>query len=74
MIPSDKLAHFLAGIAVAALAYPFGVFPALLLTLLIACGKEVWDAQGNGTPEVLDALATLVGGALLVTYYIFIGV
>ena len=65
----DKLAHFLAGIAVAALAYPFGVVPALLLTLAAAIGKEIWDAKGHGTPEILDAVATLFGGAVLVVWY-----
>lgn len=65
----DKLAHFLAGIAVAALAHPFGVVPALLLTLAAAIGKEILDAKGNGTPEILDAVATLLGGAVLVGWY-----
>ena len=65
----DKLAHFLAGIAVAALAYPFGVVPALLFTLAAAIGKEIWDAKGHGTPEILDAVATLLGGAVLVGWY-----
>jgi hypothetical protein len=69
MIPRDKLAHFLAGIAVAAVAYPFGLVPATLATVIVAVGKELWDAQGNGTPEPLDAVATLIGGAVLMGWY-----
>jgi hypothetical protein len=69
VIAQDKLAHVLAGIAVAALAYPFGLIPAMLATVLAAVGKELWDLQGNGTPEGLDAVATLVGGAALIGWY-----
>lgn len=69
MIARDKLAHFHAGIAVAALAYPFGLIPAVLATVIAAVGKELWDLQGNGTPEGLDAVATLVGGAALIGWY-----
>ena len=69
MIASDKLAHFHAGIAVAALAYPFGLIPAMLAVVIAAVGKELWDAQGNGTPEVMDAVATVLGGAVLVGWY-----
>jgi hypothetical protein len=69
MIPSDKLAHFLAGIAVAAVAYPFGLIAAMLATVIVAVGKELWDAQGNGTPEPLDAVATLAGGGALAGWY-----
>lgn len=69
MIARDKLAHFHAGIAVAALAYPFGLVPAVLSTIIAAVGKELWDAQGNGTPEGRDAVATVLGGALLIGWY-----
>jgi hypothetical protein len=73
MIPRDKLAHFLAGIAVAAVAYPFGLIAAMLATVIAAVGKELWDAQGNGTPEMADFLATVVGGGMLVGWYHLFG-
>ena len=72
LIARDKLAHFHAGIAVAALAYPFGVLLACFAVVVAAIGKELWDAQGNGTPDPIDAVATLLGGAALVGWYQFI--
>jgi hypothetical protein len=69
MIPRDKLAHFLAGIAVAAVVYPFGVIPALIVVVIAGLAKEVWDMQGNGTPEMADFLATVSGGGLLIGWY-----
>lgn len=69
MIPRDKLAHFHAGIAVAALAYPFGLPLTVLAVIVAAVGKELWDLQGNGTPETMDAIATVLGGAALVGWY-----
>lgn len=69
MMPTDKLLHLLSGIAVAALVYPFGILWACLAVCAAAVGKELRDARGFGTPEVLDAVATLAGGALLVGWY-----
>jgi hypothetical protein len=71
MIAADKLAHFCAGIAVAAVVYPFGLVPAAVATIAAAVGKELWDAQGNGTPEVMDAVATLLGGCVLAGWFWF---
>lgn len=69
MIAPDKLAHFHAGIAVAALAFPFGTMAMLGAVLVAAVGKEVWDAQGNGTPDAWDAIATMLGGATLFGWF-----
>lgn len=73
MLPSDKIGHFLAGIAAAALAYPFGAMEAAIAVAAIAIGKEVvWDWWlGRGTSEPADALATMIGGALLLSWYVF---
>ena len=65
MMPADKLLHLLAGIAIAAVVYPFGVIPALLAVILAAVGKELWYAQGHGTPDHIDALATVAGGCAM---------
>ena len=67
-IQLDKIAHTLAGAAIAAAMLPFGVIPALLAVVVAAVGKEVWDAQGHGTPDVYDALVTVAGGVLMVSW------
>lgn len=66
-IAQDKIAHVLGGLAIVGLFNPFGLAVALAAVVLIGVGKEVvWDWWlGRGTPEVADALATVLGGALL---------
>lgn len=61
----DKIAHSLAGAAIAAALLPWGVIPALLAVLVAAIGKELWDSQGHGTPDRIDALATVAGGTAM---------
>lgn len=61
----DKIAHTLAGASIAAALLPFGVIPAALAVVVAGVGKEVWDAQGHGTPDSVDALATVAGGAAM---------
>lgn len=65
MPPIDKITHTLAGAAIAAALLPWGVAPALLSVVVAAVGKEVWDAQGHGTPDNIDALVTVIGGVLM---------
>lgn len=64
-MPTDKVLHFCAGALIAAALWPFGGFWALGVVIVIAIGKEVRDAQGFGTPEVADAVVTVVGGAAM---------
>lgn len=66
-IAEDKIGHFIGGLAIVGLFNPFGWAEALAAVVLIGIGKEVvWDKWlGRGTPEVADALATILGGALL---------
>lgn len=61
----DKITHTLAGASIAAALLPWGVIPALLAVVVAAVGKEVWDAQGHGTPDHIDALATVAGGTAM---------
>ena len=61
-----KTIHTLAGAAIAAALLPFGVIPALLAVIVAAVGKEVWDAQGHGTPDRIDALVTVLGGCAMI--------
>ena len=67
-IPIDKIAHTLAGAAIAAALLPWGVIPALLAVIVAAVGKELWDAKGHGTPDRIDALATVIGGVLMASW------
>mgnify|MGYP003425392929 FL=1 len=64
----DKITHTLAGAAIAAALLPWGVIPALMAVIVVAVGKELWDAQGHGTPDVYDALATVIGGVLMASW------
>ena len=72
MPPLDKITHTLAGAAIAAALLPLGVIPALLAVLVAAVGKELWDAQGNGTPDRIDALVTVAGGAAMLGWLLLI--
>lgn len=68
----DKITHTLAGAAIAAALMPWGVIPALLAVLVAAVGKELWDAQGHGTPDHIDALVTVAGGAAMLGWLLLI--
>lgn len=60
-IPLDKAFHFLAGWAIAA-TFQSVPFIAAALVAVAAVGKEIWDKRGHGTPELMDIVATLLGG------------
>ena len=68
-IPIDKQAHFLAG---AAIASTVTLYSTPLLGLLLCCvaavGKELYDATGRGTPDIWDAVVTILGGAVVLPY------
>ena len=65
MMQLDKIAHTMAGAALAAALLPWGAITALLAVIVAAVGKEVWDAQGHGTPDRIDTLVTVIGGVLM---------
>lgn len=69
-MPTDKLVHLLAGSTIAALVYPFGILWACLAVSIAAIGKEAYDTTGRGNVELLDAVATLGGGAALLGWYL----
>lgn len=62
----DKKAHVLAGIAAVALLWPVSPVAAGVGCVLIAVGKEIYDARHRAThtPDVWDAVATGAGGAV----------
>ena len=68
MMQLDKITHALAGAAIAAALLPWGVIPALLAIVIAAGGKALWDAQAHGTPDVYDAMATVIGGVLMASW------
>ena len=45
MMQLDKIAHALAGAAIAAALLPWGVIPAMLAVAVAAVGKEIWGAH-----------------------------
>ena len=65
-IPTDKLKHFGAGAIASAFVYAVtgDVTPAIAIAAALGIGKEIYDSLGYGTVEVLDAVATAVGGAV----------
>ena len=71
-IPIDKKAHFLAGAAIAStVALYAGLEVGLIACLVIGVGKEVYDkASGKGTPDIWDAVATMLGSIVLLPYYL----
>lgn len=60
----DKKKHFAAGV----LAGVIGTLAAkdplvgVALTVVVALGKEVYDAFGDGTPSLQDLVVTIAGG------------
>lgn len=61
LFAADKLQHMLAGMVLFAFVMALQATPlaALLAVAVIACGKELVDAQGTGAPSVLDAAVTI---------------
>lgn len=66
-----KITHTIAGAAIAAALLPWGVIPDVLAVVVTGAGKEVWDAQGHGTPDHIDALVTVAGGAAMLGWLLF---
>jgi uncharacterized membrane protein YeaQ/YmgE (transglycosylase-associated protein family) len=63
----DKFLHVAAGAVIAGSAAWFG-YPVAGVVLAAVAGvaKEAWDMRGNGTPELADFIATLVGAVFMV--------
>lgn len=75
LIPHDKALHALGGALIAAVVYlldvflgHFGLWLVLAVVVIAAIGKEVYDLahQDRHTPDVYDALATTLGGLLVI--------
>ena len=68
-IPIDKQAHFLAGAAIASTVTLYSSpLVGICLCVVAAVGKELYDATGRGTPDVWDAVVTILGGTVVLPY------
>jgi hypothetical protein len=66
-IPADKVMHFASGSVLFALCLPFiSSHYALVMVVVSGISKELYDTMHNDkhTPDLLDAVATSLGGAL----------
>lgn len=60
---NDKFLHLAAGFIIASPLAWFGYpFNGVILAGVVGMAKEAWDMRGNGTPDIADFIATLVGG------------
>lgn len=65
-IPPDKARHYIAGSLLAAVGALHSIAIGLLLCVVFAIAKEARDRiTRRGTPELLDSLATLAGGLVV---------
>jgi uncharacterized protein YfiM (DUF2279 family) len=64
LIQQDKIKHFIAGTITSAFVYAITGSPILAFgaSVILGIGKEIYDSRGHGTVEVLDAVATGLGG------------
>ena len=66
VIPQDKANHFIYGAVLASAGALYSHEAGAALCLVVAVGKEVYDrVSRKGTPEVADAVATVIGGAVV---------
>jgi hypothetical protein len=70
-IPTDKVYHCLGGVVLFAIGQLFGY--GLALAIIGAITKEIYDYfhQDKHTPDIWDAIATILGG--LLGYIIYLG-
>lgn len=65
-IAKDKVYHFLAGAFIALCLIWVNITLALVVVGVVAFGKEIYDKYYGGTPEVADAVWTIIGGIVMV--------
>lgn len=65
-IPHDKQGHFIAGVLAYAAMHFASTIIGIAVVIAMAIGKEIYDwyYRENHTPEVWDAVATILGGVL----------
>ena len=71
LLQNDKTQHFVFGLAIASLVFPFSPIAAVAVATAVGFLKELIDSKGYGTFSRMDALVTAAGGAFLVLWYAF---
>lgn len=66
MIAPDKVAHFAGGVLIFAALSWFSILAAFIAVVVAAVGKEIYDSRHKDvhTPDVWDAVATILGGVV----------
>ena len=73
MIAYDKKLHLAAGAIIALATLWLNPITSMALVVLAGVGKEIYDkVSGKGTPEVMDAVATVIGGAVVIIPSLFL--
>jgi hypothetical protein len=64
-LPHDKALHFIVGVLIYAAAHFVSPIVGMIAVAVAAVGKEVYDYMNRDkhTPDLWDAVATLLGGA-----------
>lgn len=63
----DKWMHFASGFAISMIVgLLFNWWAGFVLAFLAACLKEGYDGNGHGTPEIMDMVFTILGGAVAI--------
>lgn len=75
VIEQDKANHFVYGAISAAVGAMYDPLAGAALCFVLAWGKEIYDrVSGKGTPDKLDAIWTMLGGAVALapvsTFYV----
>lgn len=70
-IQQDKIKHFAVGVIASAFvcAVTQDWVIGILVAVILGTGKEIYDGQGNGTVELLDVMATVIGGVVAAIAY-----
>ena len=63
-IPTDKQGHFIVGLLIYTIIHFISPIIGLGAVAIAAVGKEIYDYfhQDKHTPEIADAVATILGG------------
>lgn len=65
-VPVDKFMHFVGGFLIALILTPFIGGASIIVVALAAAAKEAYDYANKDihTPDLMDWVATLIGGVL----------
>ena len=69
----DKKLHLMAGMLVVSVTFPFVNLWSMVICFIVAVGKELFDKQTGRVCEGMDAYFTLVGGMIMLAFFILGG-